>query len=190
MRIALVGAHSKTGRRVAECARALGHRVRSLEGDALELRPLVGLVHGADVVISTVGPVKNSPAHLCSRATWQLLAAMEKEQVERLVMVTGALCGPVENLSPLHRAMLCLPWLARAIEDRRRQESLVKHSRLGWTLVRPPRLTDDESPGEPEVITNARVGAFDHASRKHLALTLVRAATSAAWNRQEVYLRS
>jgi putative NADH-flavin reductase len=190
MRIALVGAHSKTGRLVAECARSLGHRVRSLEGDALELRPLVGAIHGTEVVISTVGPVKDSPAHLCSRATWRLLEAMEKEGVARLVMVTEALCSPVENLSPLHLALLCIPSLARAIEDRRRQESLVKHSHVHWTLVRPPRLTDDDTPGEPEVMTQGKIGAFDRASRRHLAQTLVRAAITDQWARQEVYVRS
>ena len=190
MRIALVGAHGKTGRLVAECARSLGHEVHALEGDVLDDASLAIALHGTDVVISTLGPVKDSPPHLCSRATWGLLEAMSKEHVPRLVMVTGAMCGPKENLGPFYRAMIRIPPVARAVEDRRLQESLVRHSDVEWTLVRPPRLTDDDTPGVPEVTTRPKIGALDHASRRHLAETLVRAAVTDAWPRQEIYVRS
>lgn len=190
MRIALVGAHGKTGRLVAECARSLGHEVQSLEGDALELKPVQATVHGTDAVISTIGPVKDSPPHLCSRATWQVLEAMAKEHVGRLVMVTGAMCGPEENLGPFYRALTHIPAVARSIDDRRLQESLVKHSQFEWTLVRPPRLTDEEVQGDPEVMIRTKIRVFDHATRRHLAETLVHAAITDDWARQEIYVRS
>ena len=190
MRIALLGAHGKTGRLVAECARSLGHELHALEGNVLDRDPLRGTIHGTDVVISTLGPIKNSPDHLCSRATWLVLQAMSEERVPRLVMVTGALCGPRENLSPFYRALLRLPSLARTIADRRLQEALVRGSPTGWTLVRPPRLTDDDAPGNPEVSPRAFIGAFNHTSRRHLAEVLLRAATTGAWKRQGIYVRS
>jgi putative NADH-flavin reductase len=190
MRIALLGAHGKTGRLVAESARSLGHALQPLQGNVLELKPVRAAIHGADVVISTLGPVSQSPPHLCSRATWQVLEVMTKEGVGRLVMVTGAMCGPPENLSPFYRALLLVPSLRRAIEDRRRQEALVKHSLIGWTLVRPPRLTDEDTPGDPEVTQRVVIGAMDHASRRHVAETLMRAATTGEWRGMGVYVRS
>jgi len=191
VRIALLGAHGKTGRLVAECARSLGHELHALEGSALDRKPLAGAIHGSDVVISTLGPVKNSPPHLCSRATWLVLETMWEERVPRLVMVTGALSGPQGNLSPLYRALLRFPPLAGILDDRRRQESLVRASLTRWTLVRPPpRLTDDDAPGDPEISTRAFIGPFDHTSRRHLAEVLLRAATTDAWKRQGIYVRS
>lgn len=189
MRIALLGAHGKTGRLVAEGARSLGHELHALEGNVFDRGPLRGALAGTDVVISTLGPVKHSPAHFCSRATWLVLQAMSEERVPRLVMVTGALGGPRENLGPFFRALLRVPSLARAIADRRLQEALVKGSPTGWTLVRPPRLTDDDAPGDPEVSARAFIGAFDHTSRRHLAEVLLRAATTGAWKRQGIYVR-
>lgn len=175
---------------MAESARCLGHALQPLEGNALDLKQVCAAVHGAEVVICTLGPVKRSPPHLCSRATWQVLEAMSKERVGRLVMVTGAMAGPPENLSGFYRAMLRVPWVARVIEDRRRQEALVKQSLIGWTLVRPPRLTDEDTPGDPEVTQRAVIGALDHASRRHVAETLMRAATTGAWRGMGVYVRS
>jgi putative NADH-flavin reductase len=190
MRLALVGAHGKTGRLVADIAAKLGHHVQPLEGDALELSALERAIHGSHAVICTLGPVKDSPADLCSRATSKVIEAMAHEHVGRLVMVTGAMCGPPENLGRFYRTLIRIPPLARALEDRRRQEALVRASSLDWTLVRPPRLTDEDRRGDPQVLTATKIGALDHASRRHLALTLVRAATTDAWPRQGVYVRS
>ena len=73
-------------------------------------------------MISLLGPISGSVPDFCSRSTERVIEVMRAEGVTRLVMVTGAMCGPCEELGLLYRAMLRIPSLARGVEDRVRSE--------------------------------------------------------------------
>jgi putative NADH-flavin reductase len=190
MRLCVLGGHGKTGKRVVAVARALGHAVQVLEGDALDAEALRTAIAGSEAVISVLGPVRGSAPDFSSRATAAVIDVMRRERVARLVMVTGAMCGPPRELGLFYRSMIKLPSLARVIADRRKQEELVMASGLEWTLVRPPRLTDDE-PAEPPVFAfHGPVLMMESCARSHLAQALVTLAVTGAQTGKGVYLHS
>lgn len=190
MRLCVLGGHGKTGKKVVEAARRLGHDVRVLEGDALDPAALSACMHGAEAVISLLGPIEGSAADFCSRATARVIEVMRSEGVSRLVMVTGAMCGPRQELGLLYRTMLRIPSLARVVADRGKSEQLVMASGLEWTLVRPPRLNDDEPTTQPVLSTHGLVTMLSTCARTHLAQVLVTLATTGERVRQGVYVRS
>ncbi|MFT3709333.1 MAG: NAD(P)H-binding protein [Archangium sp.] len=190
MRLCVLGGHGKTGKRVVDAARVLGHDVRVLEGDALDPAALSRCIHGSEAVISLLGPVAGSAADFCTRATERVIEVMRAEGVSRLVMVTGAMCGPREELGLLYRSMLRIPSLARVVADRSRSEKLVMTSGLDWTLVRPPRLSDDEPTTQPVLSTHGLVTMLSTCARSHLAQVLISVATGGAHVREGLYVRT
>ena len=190
MRLCVLGGHGKTGRRVVELARLLGHDVKVLEGDALDAAALSHAMHGAQAVISLLGPSKHSVPQFCTKATEQVIEVMHEEGLSRLVMVTGAMCGPPEELGVFYRTMTHLPGLHGALEDRHEQEAQVMASTLAWTLVRPPRLSDVDPVSEPLVSAHGPVHMMESCARVHLAQALVRFATSSDFMRSGVYVHT
>ncbi|MBL8911267.1 MAG: NAD(P)H-binding protein [Archangium sp.] len=190
MRLCVLGGHGKTGKRVVDAARLMGHDVRVLEGDALDAAALSHCIHGAEAVISVLGPVSGSAPDFCSRSTERVIEVMRTEGVKRLVMVTGAMCGPREELGLLYRSMLRIPSLSRVIADRAQSERLVMVSDLDWTLVRPPRLNDDEPTTPPVLSSHGLVTMLSTCARVHLAQVLLSLATGGTHVREGVYVRS
>jgi putative NADH-flavin reductase len=129
-------------------------------------------VAAQEAVLCALGTTKSTDAQACSRGTRNIVEAMKRCEVRRLVCVTGAMIGhPRERLGWLYRLLLGLmPRSARAlIEDRREQERIVQQSGLDWTLVRPPLLTDRPGRGRWQAGEDLRIGAFAHISRADLA---------------------
>ncbi len=108
MRIAVFGASGRTGRPLVEQALARGHEVRALvrdpsklqvkherfvviQGDVLDAAKFEETVTGTDAVLSALGQTKtSSPKDVQTRGTENIVAAMEKHGVRRLVSLTGA----------------------------------------------------------------------------------------------------
>lgn len=188
MTVLVIGASGGTGVRLVEQLLARGETVRALARHATRLAPRAGLervdadvldpaalrtaMEGVAAVILAIGPGEDTPGDLCSRGTRHVLEAMRAQGVERLVCITGAMIGlgPSE-LGWLYRTIQArVP--AAALEDRRRQESLVKESGLAWTLVRPTRLTNGPTTG---ALVEGRfvVGAMARVSRGDVAAFVV-----------------
>jgi putative NADH-flavin reductase len=131
---------------VRDSRRLGGTSARVTEGDALNPASVARAVAGQAAVITTLGPVAGTPPELCSRATRMLVQAMQAHGVRSLVMVTCAMVWhPRGRFGMLGRLMRALApgSLRRQVEERRRSGRIVRDSGLDWTLVRPPRLTDD-----------------------------------------------
>ena len=74
------------------------------------------------------------------------------------------------------------------VEDRNEQERLVRNSTLsGWTLVKPPRLTDDPATDAVDVGPELSVGMRSRISRASLANALVREIQEPRFAQQAVY---
>jgi uncharacterized protein YbjT (DUF2867 family) len=198
MRIAILGGTGRTGRHVIDAAVAAGHTVRVLSreafdqpgteavrGDALDPDRLRTLVRGVDAVICVLGPVPDSPADVCSRATALLVDAMKTEGVRRLVVQTGAMIGH-SALGPFYRWMRARRGLQPFLEERRAQERIVQTSGLDWTLVRPPRLTNGPCTGAERVGVDLPIHALSSVPRSDVAQVLVRAATTSQWTGEGV----
>ena len=173
MRILVVGATGETGQQIVEQSLAQGHNVTALvrqpdrfdmqhpslqvvKGDVLDPASL-DAVQGQDAVISSLGTKKIGfePVTLLSEGTKNLLQAMERHSVKRLVCITGIGAGDSKGHGGLLYDKLILPLILKRIyDDKDRQEAEIRQSNLDWTIVRPGGLTNDLAKGKYRVLTD------------------------------------
>jgi uncharacterized protein YbjT (DUF2867 family) len=154
MRLLVVGATGSLGRLAVTEAAQRGHDVAALvrdparanlpepavrvRGDVLDPESLDPALAGKDAVICALGtPSPRQASSLLEDGTRNLVAAMKRTSVPRLVCVT--LLGTADskrNASPLYRYAI-LRALAPMVPDKENQERVVRDSGLEWVLVRP-----------------------------------------------------
>lgn len=172
MKILIVGATRGIGRQLLEQALASGHsvtalarnpqrlaaqheRLRLLKGDILDPGSVAAAMTGQDAVCCTIG-VKTpwEQAAVFAEGTRQLLQAMKKAGVRRLICVTGIGAGDSKGHGGFLYDRIFYPLLLRAVyADKDRQESLIKASDVDWTIVRPGFLTNGPLTGNYRVLT-------------------------------------
>lgn len=119
-----------------------------------------------DAVISALSPVKGSPSDMLSQAADNILAAMHRHGIKRLIYMTGAGVPSVEDRPQLldHGIKFLLKTLAGdVLKQSEEAVNRVRHSKLDWTVVRAPMLTDGPATG------NIRVGWIGVNTGPHLA---------------------
>jgi putative NADH-flavin reductase len=147
------------------------HRLRVVEGNALDLSSLEAAVAGQDAVLSALGTRSSRPTTLFSESTHNLIGAMDKHGVRRLVCITGIGVGDSKGHVGFLYDRIIRPFVVKNIyEDKERQEVAIKQSDLEWVIVRPARLTDEPAKGEygvylkgsytAKTISRADVAAF------------------------------
>jgi putative NADH-flavin reductase len=147
------------------------HRPRVLQGNALDASEVEAAVAGQDAVLSALGTRSTRPTTLFSQSTHNLISAMDKHGVRRLVCITGIGAGESKGHVGFLYDRIMLPFVVKNIyEDKNRQEEAIKQSDLEWVIVRPARLTDEAAKGEYRVylggsytaktISRADVAAF------------------------------
>jgi uncharacterized protein YbjT (DUF2867 family) len=149
MRLLVVGATGSLGRLAVAEAAQRGHDVTALvrdparanlpepvvkvRGDVLDPVSLGPAVEGRDAVVCALGtPSPRQASSLLEDGTRNLVAAMERASVPRLVCVT--LLGTADskrNASPLYRYII-LRALAPMVPDKESQERVVRDSGLEW----------------------------------------------------------
>jgi uncharacterized protein YbjT (DUF2867 family) len=166
MKIVIFGANGQTGRLLTRRVLDASHdavavtrrpddfpfadpRLTIVGADVRDASSLVDVVDGADAVLSTLGvPFSRKPIDTYSVGIGNVIAAMRKASVQRLVVVssTGAYHYPGRRDTPLS-LRLFEPVITRTIgkttyDDQRRMEDIVRDSGLDWTIVRPSGLFD------------------------------------------------
>lgn len=170
MKIAVIGATGGSGRAAVSWLLAAGHQVTAfarrperleieseqlqrLSGDALQADDVERAVAGQDAVVITLGITENplrvrllgparTPLDVRSRGTQQVIGAMRRHGVRRLIVQTsygvGATRQRLRFVDRLIFALLLKPQMA----DTELQNQLVSECGLEWTLVQPVHLTD------------------------------------------------
>lgn len=170
--IAVFGGTGKIGRRVLERALASGFAVRALvrdpgkllvssdrltvvQGDVLDPAAVDQTVAGADVVLSLFGQVKGSPHTLQADGTRNIVTAMDRHGVHRIVSLSGgglAAEGKDHPKLPDRIIRLLLKTLSgHVLADAENHLQVLQDSGLEWTVVRGPRLTDKPATGSYRV---------------------------------------
>ena len=188
MKVLIIGATGATGRVLMREALEQGHEVtalarnpsalapedhrpRVLQGNALDASQVEAAVADQDAVLSALGTRSSRPTTLFSQSTHNLISAMNKHGVRRLVCITGIGAGDSKGHVGFLYDRIMLPFVVKNIyEDKNRQEEAIKQSDLDWVIVRPARLTDEAAKGEYRVylggsytaktISRADVAAF------------------------------
>ena len=166
----------RTLARKADSVSAGAGRVEVVAGSLSKLDDVLATLQGCGAAICVFGP---RPPHVdvfCEQATSTIVTAVQQLGIRRLVCQTGGMIGD-------YRANRTLPfqWMAdaflrhspRIAGDRVGQESVVMHSGLDWTIVKPPRLTDGAAKGTWKAGPHVRLGMLSSISRDDLSAFLI-----------------
>ena len=168
MKLIVFGATGGTGQHLVKQALAQGHMVtafvrnpakfgvshtglRIVQGDVLDAASVEQAVSGHDAVLAALGAPARDTNKVRSEGTRNIISAMEKTGVRRLVCQTSLGYGDsiqVLDRTPFYFRHIIVPFfLRRAFADHQLQEDLIQRSRLDWIIVRPGNLTDGERTG-------------------------------------------
>lgn len=192
--VLVIGASGGIGRETLSAALDAGHRVRAFSrsaneidlensylekrsGDAMNEAGIDAALDGIDVVVQTLGIGADElfkSVNLFSESTRILIAAMQRRNVRRLIVVTGFGAGDSrEAIGCLQRIPFRL-FLGRAYNDKDVQERLIKESGLDWTIVRPGILTKGARTGRYRVLVEPSQWRNGVISRADVADFIVR----------------
>jgi putative NADH-flavin reductase len=200
MRLAIFGATGRTGRHLVSWAADNGHSVTALardpgqpglppglavtRGDALDAAAVAEVIDGADAVLSALGPRGAKTPGLLARAAANIVSAMAKTGVRRLICLSAA--GPYITQDPdQNRVMkLILPRiLAKPFADVRAMEDVISATDLDWTLVRATRLVNGPVTGRYRVSPDYPPRGGGKIARADLAHFMTVTLTEDAWIR-------
>lgn len=173
-------------------------RLKLVSGDVLSAEDVERAVRGHDAIVVTLGITENpirvrlfgparTPLDVRSRGTAQVMAAMRRCGVNRLVVQTSYGTGQTrDRLGWLDRLFFTV-LLAPQIADTERQDSLVVESALDWTLVQPVHLTDAANHEMPFASSDGATRGRS-LSRSSVGRFLAAVVTSKEWVGQSVAL--
>lgn len=194
MKIAVLGATSRTGMLLLAEADRRGHQVVAftrrpadcpavasvVHSDGRDERVLAEALPGTEAVISLLPGGSRSDPHLSAESARALVATMPTAGVRRLV-VTSAY--PIVGSRPRVPILILRRVLATAYADVAEMERIVSESDLDWIIARLNRLTDKPASGAVRVDTEipARGSAHSRADAAAVMLDLAERAGPARY---------
>lgn len=171
-KISLFGATGQTGQKFLELAVNKGYEVKVLvrdktklkvqnplitivEGDVLNLEDVSNAIEGTEIVVSLFGHVKNSPDWLQTNGTKNIVSAMQKLDVDRIISLSGGGLPFPEKDEPkfidhMIRTIMKIA-VSKVLNDAIAHADVLRSSGKKWVIVRAPRLTNDARFGKYRV---------------------------------------
>jgi putative NADH-flavin reductase len=171
MKIIVFGASGGTGREIVKQALDAEHEVTAfvrnpakvaiqhpklklVTGDVIDSAGVEKAVVGQEVVISALGPTRPPVPGMMEVAAKNIVLAMKKSSIRRLISTTGAGVRDPQDQPKLidHLMKGLLTLLAgEVLRDSAANVDVIRASDLDWTIVRYPRLTDGPLIGKSRV---------------------------------------
>ena len=200
MKLLVFGAGGATGRLVVRLALAAGHEVtafargaqalegaRTIRGDATDPATVASAVAGQEAVISTLGVRKAfRSGGLIERSLSAIVPAMERAGARRLVVMSALGVGRTREQAPWVPRLMYRLLLTDIFGDKAAGERIVEASRLDWTIVYPPLLTDRPATGAYRAGEVLELSGMPKVSRADVADFMVKALGSSRWSRKRV----
>jgi len=160
MKIVVFGASSGTGLKIVEQALKAGHEVTAfvrdtskigmtneklkvISGDALNPQQVDDVIKGNDAVLSTLGP-KGKPSVMTAESTKNIVSAMEKHGVKRLVVISVAGIAVEQDKRGKNFIDALIKFFLKDVyTDRENQLKVLEESKVDWVAVRVSRLTNE-----------------------------------------------
>jgi putative NADH-flavin reductase len=169
MKLVVLGATGGTGLEIVRKAIERGHsvtafvrsperlkpfhdRITVTHGDLLNSVELEHAIQGHDAVVSGFGPripVSKADAKLLQQFAAALTSAMLRTKVRRVVVESVAFLFKDSIIPPAY--LLGRMLFPGIVADSAVMEDVLEKSRLDWTIVRPPELTDKPYTGNYRV---------------------------------------
>lgn len=170
MRLTIFGATGKTGMELVRQALTQGHtltclvrnswsanlpaQVVQVQGDVRDPEAVDKSIAESEAVLSAIGARSLTETGLLDAASANIIAAMDRNSVRRLIVLGAAGTLPSglnQNQSAFTRigfALVLRTLLKNPFDDQRAQERRLQASDLDYTIVRPPRLTNRPYTGQ------------------------------------------
>ena len=161
MKILIVGGTGKTGRELIKQGLEKGYTLtvlarkpgklkitdpdlKVIRGNVLKPENVEEAVRGQDVILSALGHkrffIKTS---ILSKGTANIIQAMEKNKVSRLLCITSLGINDSKFRFGLYYTLFTIPFiLFFYFRDKAKQEKMIMNSSLDWTIIRPGQLTN------------------------------------------------
>jgi uncharacterized protein YbjT (DUF2867 family) len=164
MNVLVIGATGLTGKIAVKKLLARGHHVTAfarnpndvkesherleiVEGEARNQDSLDRAIAGKDAVLVAFGPRSLKKDDLQEALSRNLILAMTKAKVKRLVELSAWGAGSSKPQMKFVFKIIRNTFLKNMFDDKERGEELLTKSDLEWTLARPGRLKDDAARG-------------------------------------------
>jgi putative NADH-flavin reductase len=188
-KIIVFGATGGAGNLVAEQALQAGHRVtvivrdpsaftlrhqqlKIIKGDVFQPGTFEDAIEGQDVVVSCLGIRKREPTTIYSKGVANIMKAMQKGNVNRIICLS-AIAVTVPPKSSFLMKFVIKNILQRIFKhsyaDMLRMEKMLSESNLDWTVIRLPWLRDTKRTGRYRTAINEPLSNPSKISRADLA---------------------
>ena len=168
MKITVFGASGKTGKHLVRQALEAGHQVTAFvripeklgiehpnlilcQGDVMDAKKVEQAIAGRETVISALGPTRPPVPGMMETAAKNIVSAMQKYSVKRLLSTTGGgVRDPQDKPKLFDKLMKTLLTLMAGdvLRDSEANVVFIRASDLDWTIVRFPRLVEGEHTGQ------------------------------------------
>lgn len=144
--------------RNAERLQARFPGIKTINGNAMNRAEVESAVQGQDAVIVTLGISENpvqvrlfgssqTPLDVRSAGTRNVIAAMRKHQIRKLVVLSSYGVGESRKKLPFATKLMFALLLKPQIADTEKQESFIRASGLDWVIAQPVHLTNGSAHG-------------------------------------------
>jgi putative NADH-flavin reductase len=203
LKLLVFGATGPTGRQLVTQALEQGHEVtivarrpqpmegvRAVQGDAMrEPQAIAEALQGQEAVLCALGTGKVLfPNRLMERSLGNIVPAMERGGVSRLILMSAFGVGDTARDAPLVPRLLYATLLAAVFADKARGEERLRASTLDWTIVYPTVLTDGARTGVYRAGERLALEGLPTISRADVAHFMLAQLGSNAYLRQGVAL--
>lgn len=198
MKLLVFGATGASGRQLVEQALAAGHEVTAfarhpaalktkhpklkvIQGDALDAASVSQAIIGQDAVLFAIGTNRRSTITVCADSTRNIIKAMKEHGVRRFIVLSAYGASETKDTALYSKVLRAL--IGKRLEDKDRQEELLRESDLDWVLVRPPLLTNGARRGRYRAGFDIPIKLFSSVSRADVAEFMLKQLTD------DTYLR-
>ncbi|EAZ90807.1 NAD(P)-dependent oxidoreductase [Crocosphaera chwakensis] len=166
MKLVVFGATGNVGQQVVKQALEQGHEVTAFarnplklnikhpkltlfQGDVMESARVQQALQGQDIVVCTLGSGKKLTGTVRSQGTQNIILAMKKCGMKRLICQTTLGLGESWGSLNFYWKYIMFGFILRNVfADHQQQEETVKNSDLEWTIIRPAAFIEGECTGE------------------------------------------
>ena len=147
-----------------------------IKGDVFELQSFENELKDKDVVVSCLGIRKREPTTIYSEGINNIIQAMEKQNVNRIICLSAAavIVPPKSSLLMKFVTKNILQRIFKyAYADMLTMEKILGESNCNWTIIRPPWLRDTKHTGKYRTAINEYLSNPSKISRADLAEFIV-----------------
>jgi putative NADH-flavin reductase len=183
MKLVVFGASGASGRQIVEQALAAGHEVTAFVRNPAAItikHPKLKVMRGDALEADSVSQA--IAGQVCADSTRNIISAMKAHGVRRFICLSAYGASETKDTALYSKVLRAM--IGKRVEDKDRQEELLRASDLDWVSVRPPLLTNGARKGRYRVGFDIPIKLFSSVSRADVAEFMLKQLTDETYLRQ------